>query len=427
MDLTIEGKAYINGSFQQCCIGIDHGKISAIKKTLKADTHLDAGKKLILPAGIDIHVHFRDPGFTHKEDFTTGSLAAAFGGITCVFDMPNTKPHTISVQSLVKKIQSAQQKSYVDFGIYAALTDDNIGSVNQLSKHCNGFKIFLGDTTNSLQLSLNRLQDGLQAATHVNKLVLIHAENDMCLNKNKKHEENLTDHLKARPSECEEQAITDVLQADKQTPSKIHICHLSSCEGFELLRYKPDNISVGVTPHHLFFDVKTIRHHQSLYKVNPPIRSHFDRETLWYGITHGLIDMIESDHAPHSLEEKMADFDDAACGIPGVETMYPLLLAQVKQGTISFAQVCSLLCERPAERMNLSKGKIEVGRDADLIMIDYKKIEPIQSEHLHSKCGWTPFEGMPAIFPSDVFLRGERLIEDYKLLVQKGYGTFVGE
>lgn len=252
MDLTIEGNAYINGTFEKRCIGIEQGKISAIKKILKGDEHLNFGRKLILPAGIDIHVHFRDPGFVHKEDFSTGSQAAAFGGTTCVFDMPNTKPQTTTVQAISEKIRTAKKKSFVDFGAYVAITDDNIEYINEMSKHCSGFKIFLGSTTNSLQLSEQKLKEAIHAVNQTNKITLIHAENEQCLREHKEVEHNLKDHIRCRPSECEEKSIKDVLDACRAVSSKIHICHLSSCEGFELLRKKPKSVSVGVTPHHLF-------------------------------------------------------------------------------------------------------------------------------------------------------------------------------
>jgi len=201
---------------------------------------------------------------------------------------------------------------------------------------------------------------------------------------------------------------------------------LSSCEGFELLRTRPPHISVGVTPHHLFFDVHSIASNQSWYKVNPPIRSSFDRETLWYGINHGLIDVVESDHAPHTMEEKAVDFQNAPVGIPGVETRYPLFLAQVKKGQMTMDTLLSVLCERPARLLNIPKGKIEGGRDADLIIVDFKKPDIISAERLHSKSGWTPFEGHPGIFPTTVFIRGEKIIEDHQMLVKQGFGKRVG-
>jgi dihydroorotase len=426
MDLTIEGKLYYNGTFEQGCLGIEQGKIVAIKKILKTDNHINVGNNLILPAGIDLHVHFRDPGFTHKEDFSTGSQAAAFGGISCVFDMPNTQPQTTSKQALKEKTQVASEKSYVDFGLYAAVSDENIGRLAEISPFCSGFKIFLGGSTHSLQLSTKNLRVALLETNRTKKITLIHAEDEHCLKTHEDQESNLVDHLRCRSAECEETAIRNILNNSPGLSSPIHICHLSSCEGFEMLRKKPNHVSVGVTPHHLFFDVHCLNTKQTLYKVNPPIRSSFDRDTLWYGVNNKLIDVFESDHAPHTGEEKTVEFNDAPSGLPGVETMYPLLLTAMKKEQIKLSTLLTLLCERPAQLLNLPKGKIEVGRDADFIVVDLKKTETITAEKLHSKCGWTTFEGFPAIFPSTVFIRGEKAIDDHQMFVKQGFGKFVG-
>jgi len=426
MDLTIEGKLYHNGTFEQGCLGIEQGKIVAIKKSLKTDNHINVGNNLILPAGIDLHVHFRDPGFTHKEDFSTGSQAAAFGGISCVFDMPNTQPQTTSKQTLKEKTQVASEKSYVDFGLYAAVSDENIGRLAEISPFCSGFKIFLGSSTHSLQLSTKNLRVALLETNRTKKITLIHAEDEHCLRTHEDRENNLVDHLRCRSAECEETAIRTILNNSSGLSSPIHICHLSSCEGFEMLRTKPNNVTVGVTPHHLFFDVHSLNTKQTLYKVNPPIRSSFDRDTLWYGVNNQLIDIFESDHAPHTGEEKNVEFNDAPSGLPGVETMYPLLLNAMKKEQIKLSTLLALLCERPATLLNLPKGKIEVGRDADVIVVDLKKTETITAEELHSKCGWTPFERFPAIFPSTVFIRGEKVIDDHQMFVKQGFGKFVG-
>ena len=426
MDLTIEGKLYHNGIFEQGCLGIEQGKIVAIKKNLKTDDHLNVGNNLILPTGIDLHVHFRDPGFTQKEDFSTGSQAAAFGGISCIFDMPNTQPQTTSIQTLKEKTQLASEKSYVDFGLYTAVSDGNIGRLAELSPFCNGFKIFLGSSTNSLQLSEKNLRAALLETNRTKKITLIHAEDKHCLKTHEDRENNLVDHQRCRSAECEEIAIRTLINNSHDLSSPIHVCHLSSCEGFEMLLKRPSNISVGVTPHHLFFDVHTLNTKQTFYKVNPPIRSSFDRDILWYGVNHTLIDIFESDHAPHTEEEKNVEFNDAPAGLPGIETMYPLLLTAIKTEQITLATLLKLLCERPAQLINLPKGKIEVGRDADFIVVDMKKTETIAAEKLHSKCGWTPFEGFQGIFPSMVFIRGERVIDDHQMLVKQGFGKFVG-
>jgi len=426
MDLVIEGRIFVNNSFEQCCIGIENGKIVEIKKILQGDEKLSYGNKIILPAGIDIHVHFRDPGMTHKEDFSTGSMAAAFGGVTCVFDMPNTIPQTTNVQTLADKVLLAEKKSFVDFGIYSGITNSNINNIESLSKNCSGFKIYLGTSTNSLKFNKVNLREALQQISKTEKSVLFHAEDDELLTKNKTIENDITDHLKARPSICEETSIKDILYASQKLNLKLHICHLSSLEGLEILKTRSHNISCGVTPHHILLSAEKNMGSQTFYKVNPPIRSSFDKESLFNAARNGIIDVIESDHAPHKKEEKDTDFNEAPSGLPGVETMFPLFLFLAKKEKISFQRVISLLCGRPAEILDIPKGKIGIGKDADLIVVDLKDETKIKSDNLHSKCGWTPFEDWPAIFPSDVFIRGEKLIEDSAIQVKQGFGKFVG-
>jgi len=427
MNLVIDGKAYVNGCFQNCCIGIKDGKIIEVKKILKGDKHLDFGNKLILPGGVDIHVHFRDPGMTHKEDFSSGSISAAFGGISCVFDMPNTIPQTTTINELTDKINLASKKSFVDFGIYSGVTNNNIKDIEALATKCSGFKIYLGTSTNTLLFDKRNLKDALQKISKTNKPVLFHAEDEELLLKNKHVENNLIDHLKFRPSICEVNSIKDIIKEGQKICSKIHICHISSIEGLEILKKRPNNITCGVTPHHTLLSADKINFLQTFYKVNPPIRSNFDKESLFNAAKNGIIDVIESDHAPHTKEEKEAVFDNAPSGMPGVETMLPLFLFLAKKGLISFSKVISLICEKPAELLNIPKGLIQVGRDADLIVVDIKEETRIKSEDLHSKCGWSAFENWKAIFPTHFFIRGENVIEDNDIQVSQGFGRFIGD
>jgi len=425
MDLTIKGKVFTNEVFQDCCIGIKDGKITDIKKILKGEKHIDFGNKLILPAGVDMHVHFRDPGMTHKEDFSTGSMAAAFGGISCVFDMPNTIPQTTTLPALSEKITSAGKKSYVDFGIYAGITNNNMNNIESLAKRCSGFKIYLGGTTNTLKFDKKNLRAALQSVSKTDKIVLFHAEDDELLSKNKGKETNIVDHLRFRPSICEETSIRDVVKAAQELNVKSHICHVSSIESLEILKNR-QNISFGITPHHSLLSTEKTPGCQTFYKVNPPIRTGFDKESLFNALKNKIADVLESDHAPHTKDEKDVDFDEALSGTPGIETMFPLFLYLAKKETISYRRLISLICKRPAELLNVQKGAIEVGRDADFIVVDIKEESRIRSDKLHSKCGWTPFEDWHAIFPTHVFVRGEKLIEDHEIQVKKGFGRFVG-
>ena len=426
MDLTVEGKFFLNGSFENACIGIKNGEISEVKKILKSSDHINFKNKLIMPAGIDMHVHFRDPGFTYKEDFATGSLSALFGGVSCVLDMPNTNPATINVSNLLDKISSFKNRSYVDFGVYAGITDSNISNIEALSDHCNGFKIYLGSSTNSLLLDKKYLRSALTKASDSGKIVLFHAEDEDCLEKNSFVEKNLLDHLKSRKQLCEELAIKNILDACSGLNLKIHICHVSSIEALELLKNRPSNVSFGITPHHSLLDVENIKGSSGFYKVNPPIRSSFDREAIFKSLKNGLSDVIESDHAPHTSDEKNDSFDKIPSGLPGVETMYPLFLYLAKKDIISFQQVVSLISRRPGELLGIKKGCIKKGFDADFIVVDLKDEKRIESSNLHSKCGWTPFEDWPAIFPETVFVRGEKLIDENEIQINQGFGEFIG-
>jgi dihydroorotase len=353
-------------------------------------------------------------------------MAAAFGGVSCFFDMPNTIPQTTSINSLSKKIISAGKKSYVDFGIIAGIINSNIDTIEELAKKCSGFKIYLGSSTNTLSFNKNKLKESFLKISKTGKSVLLHAEDQNCIKDNMFKKIDLSDHYRSRPAKCEEISIKDIFSASKDIDLKIHICHISSCEAIEMLRNRQKNISCGATPHHLLLSIEDCPDNQTHYKVNPPIRTVIDKEALFNSVKNGFIDVIESDHAPHTLDEKDVDFDSAPSGIPGVETMFPLFLYLVKKEFLSWKSLISLLCERPAEILGIPKGKIEVGKDADFIVVDMKNDCKIKSNNLHSKCNWTPFEEWNAIFPSHVFVRGEKVIEDNEIQVSQGFGNFIG-
>jgi dihydroorotase len=427
-ELVLEGKAFLNHNFQQCCIGIDEGKITEIKKILKGDRHHHFSKEILLPAGIDVHVHFRDPGMTYKESFLSGSVSAAFGGISCVFDMPNTLPATTTPDLIADKQRIANQKSIIDFGLYAGITEEAISKSLEFSKTVSlshGLKIFLGETTNSLTLPLNHLKEIFKYIETAHKPVLIHAEDNSCLRKHKQREQNLYEHHAARPPECEIKAIEKVISAAKQVETAVHICHVSSALALDLLKNRPHCMSYGITPHHSLLHNEMDNIPNSWLKVNPPIRPKHDQKTIFERVRSGDVFLLESDHAPHSRKEKDADFSEAPCGIPGVETMYPLYLALAEKQQIPYQRIISLLCENPSKLMNISKGYISVGYDADIIVIDRKNIVKIKNENLHSKSDCSPYEGFSALFPSIVFIRGKTVIEAKEQQVSKGYGLMV--
>ena len=426
MDQIIEGKLFINKQLQNYCIGISDGKIITIRKTLLGAPRKKFPKKLILPAGIDIHVHLRDPGFVHKENFHTGSIAAAYGGVSCVCDMPNTRPFTSSINEIKKKEKIAQKKSVVDYGLYAGINEKNLSVLETFNEFCCGYKVYLGETTligSAQQQFLTDLFDKMNA---VDKVLAVHAEDNECLKRNKREVNTLNDQVLARPAECEVTAIASLLKIQRKIGIKLHICHISSLDALNILENRSSAITVGVTPHHLFFDIGMKMKNPQWLKVNPPIRFTADRIALLKAFTDGKIDVVESDHAPHTLQEKAGGFGEVPSGMPGVETMYPLLLGAVQRDVVSLSCVIDHVCVRPAEIINISKGCIAIGYDADLCVVDHKKGEVISSDRLHYKCKWTAFEGHKAIFPSDVFIRGNQVISNYEIINEANTGKNIG-
>jgi dihydroorotase len=422
MDQIIEGKAFIDKEFYNCCIGISDGKIIEIKKTINGTPRKTFPKKIILPAGVDIHVHFRDPGLTHKEDFYTGTLSAAYGGISCICDMPNTKPFTSTHEALKQKDRIAQKKSVVDYGLYLGIDQKNIAQLKKFNKDCCGYKLFLGKSTANKTISSENLPLIFKSLQGVNKILAVHAEDAPCLNRFTKQEKSLLDHVTSRPEKCEIKAISNLMKLHDKSKIRLHICHISSATAMKYLKDRDRSISVGVTPHHMFFDIDKNFSSPPFLKVNPPLRYIIDRKYLWTSFNQGKIDVVESDHAPHTLDEKVTNFNESPSGLPGVETMFPILLAKAKHGQISLSTILRSIASRPADIMGIPKGRIAVGNDADFCIVDYNNIQKVKSENLHSKSKWTAYEGFNAIFPSDVLLRGVTLISDYEFVGKKGYG-----
>ncbi len=411
MQVVIEGNCYVSGRLERCAIGIDDGKIVKIAKTLEGDKVYRYGTKIVLPAATDAHVHFREPGMTEKEDFATGSLAAIMGGVTCVLDMPNTKPATTSLASLRDKRALASSKSLVDFGLFAGVKPGI--KVQDLAPEAIGFKMYLGSTTGDLLISsLGSVTKELAEISRSNKVIAVHAEDESM--RKKDIEKNLEDHLKNRTNSSETSAIKKAKEACKGC--QMHICHVSARESIPLLS-NASSLTSEVSPHHLLLDKDAKI--GTFGKVNPPLRKREDRQALFQALKEGKIDIIASDHAPHTLEDKEEEFDFAPSGVPGVETMIPLMLQHVKDRHLTLLDIVRRICESPAELYGIRKGRIGEGYDADLMVVDMVGgTTQIKGKRLHSKCGWTPYEGMDAIFPEAVFLRGELMVED---------GSLVGE
>ncbi len=397
IDLVVEGRLFLDGELKQGCVGIENGRIVAVKKVLRGETKIDAGYRIVLPAAMDPHVHFRQPGMTNKEDFGSGSLAALHGGVTTVLDMPNTLPPTDRLAALKDKKRIIRGRSYVDYGMF--VTTDLPRRLEAMAPHAAGLKIFMGSTTGSLldndDKSIHRM---LRKAEALNVPVSVHAEDDSMIF----HEEaeSLKHHLRNRPADAEFNAVRRLIALGAKG---VNICHVTRAEVLDMAIEA--GMSSEVAAHHMLLDIESPLGARG--KVNPPLRQPLAKEALYHAVAHGKATMMGSDHAPHTADEKAEDFDICPSGVPGVETMFPLMMAAVKRNDIPLATLVRMACEEPARRFNVPKGRIEEGMVADLAIYDPRVISIIEGSRLYSKCGWTPYEGMEAIFPQTVIMHGE--------------------
>jgi dihydroorotase len=420
-DLSVAGQVYQRGRLVPGVLHIDtaSGRIVRVAKSTTLAQHLDVGAKAILPGAIDVHVHFREPGHTHKEDFTTGSTAAAFGGVTGFVDMPNTLPATISVRTLKEKLALAQKKSVVDYAAWAGGTWYT-GELPEMLKWAVGVKTFLGATTGDLLLEdQQRFAEVLAAAGKEGRPVALHCESQRILQQLRRNEGTLDDHDHARPPLAEVEAIYDTMKAlagIKKAPP-VHIAHVASPDA--VAAAASAKFSLGVCPHHLLLDT-TVPLSHAYGKMNPPLRSPPVRKALLEAYAAGRIPILESDHAPHTRVEKEDSFHNAPSGVPGVETMVPLMLAQAN-GKLPLQRVVESVTTAPAQLLGLKdRGTLEPGMRADFAVYDLKKPTKVVSAELHSRCGWSPYDGLKAVFPSHTFLAGKPVVQDGQLVAQPG-------
>jgi dihydroorotase (multifunctional complex type) len=402
VDLTIKNcKLWYKKKTLAFGLAIDEGKIVSISKDSrlpKSDKNINCKGKIVLPGLIDVHVHFREPGFTWKEDWSTGSKAAAHGGITYVMDMPNTDPPTTTVRNLIEKKELAK-KSVVNSGLYAGVIKENIDSIKDLANHSIAFKIYMSESTSGLKLDDNvLLMKAFYNISKTNKVVCVHAENQLINERYLRMHRKSTDPFEyslAKPVESEVLAIKDTIEIARRTEVKLHICHVSTKEGLKLIKKakKDVDITCETCPQYLFMTQEDLREKGTLAKINPPPRTKEDQIALWKGISNGTIDILASDHAPHTMEEKLQDIWLAPAGVPGVETTLQLMLNAVNKRMIKLEKIVELMHDNPVKRFGLNNYGIEVGKDANLIIIDLKKEWKISNDDLLTKCKWSPYEG----------------------------------
>jgi len=405
-ELKLVGNALLSRRLVLCEIGVSEGRIARIGKHIgEAERTFVFKKEVMLPGVIDMHVHFREPGATYKEDWASGSKAAAHGGVTLVFDMPNTMPPTTTLQRVEEKRKIAESKCVVDYRVCGGVRKGNIHELAGMAGSVGAFgEIFMCESFGELQISKSELFEAYREIAKTGKVAITHAEDaeiNMHLKEKFKKKEDPSIHSEVRPQFSEAIAVATALQLAKATGVKLHLTHLSAKESMLLVRSmrKRADVTCDVTPHHLFLTEENMKELGNFGKMNAPLRSREDQDALWKGIATGVVDIIASDHAPHTKEEKKKPYWDAPAGVPGIETMLPLMLTAVKRKRITLYKMTKLLSINPAKRLNLypQKGVLAEGSDADIVVVDLNKKKEIRGKDLYTKCKWTPFEGFETV------------------------------
>ena len=402
-------------------VGVRDGEIAAIGdlSASSAGETVDCAGLHVLPGVIDSQVHFREPGPTHKEDLETGSLAAVMGGVTCVFEMPNTNPLTTTPEAIADKLERAK-RMHCDHAFYVGATHDNakhMGELERLPGVC-GIKIFMGASTGDLLIPDDA---GVrEVMKHGMRRIAIHSEDEEMLlaAKENAREGDWSSHPDARPAEAALRCTERVLKLARETGRRVHVLHISTAEEMPLLARHKDIATVEATPQHLTLADDRYADMKGRLQMNPPIRSAHHRAGIWWGLEQGVVDVVGSDHAPHTLDEKAKPYPASPSGMPGVQTLVPVMLNHVAEGRLTLARFLDLVCHGPQRVFGMAKkGRLAVGYDADLTIVDLKRTEEVTDAWSASKSGWTPFAGMTMTgWPVGTVVRGRRIMWEGELL-----------
>ncbi|MGV1015446.1 MAG: dihydroorotase, partial [Methyloceanibacter sp.] len=399
-DLVFKGATVVNqDGASEADIGVRDGRIAAIgaiKKKQAAET-VDVTGLHILPGVIDTQVHFREPGLEHKEDLETGSRSAVLGGVTAVFEMPNTKPATTSAEALADKVSRATGRMYCDFAFFVGATHDNVDELASLEllPGAAGIKLFMGSSTGDLLVDDEKMLARVLAT--IRRRAAFHAEDEARLRERLSHqrEGDPSSHGEWRDAQAAFLATERLLRLASVAGKRVHVLHVSTAEEMALLARHKDVASVEVTPQHLTLAApEAYKALGTKAQMNPPLRDRAHQERLWWGLAEGVVDVLGSDHAPHTLAEKSKLYPATPSGMPGVQTLVPVMLDHVNAGRLSLARFVDLTSAGPQRIFGIAgKGRLAVGYDADLTIVDLKAERVIGDEWIGSKAGWTPFAG----------------------------------
>lgn len=422
-DTILKGATIVNhDGIGQRDIGIRNGRIAAIGSlsTHTAGEVIDCTGLHILPGVVDSQVHFREPGLEHKEDLETGSLAAVLGGVTSVFEMPNTKPLTTSAETLEDKICRGRHRMHCDFAFWVGGTRDNANDVAELERlpGAAGIKVFMGSSTGDL---LVEDDDGVRSILkNTRRRAAFHSEDEFRL----KEREGLrvqgdpSSHPVWRDEVAALQCTERLVRIARDTGARIHVLHISTAEEIDFLKDHKDVATCEATPHHLTLSADDYKTLGNLIQMNPPVRDKRHRDGVWKGIDQGIVDVLGSDHAPHTLEEKQKPYPASPSGMTGVQTLVPIMLDHINAGRLSLERFVDLSSHGPNRIFGMArKGRIAVGYDADLTIVDMKRRETITHEQAGSKAGWTPYHGKTVTgWPIGTFVRGIKVMWEAEIV-----------
>ena len=418
------GSCYIRGKLEKIDVALVDNKIKKIGKIeANVEKIFDASNKIVLPGVIDTQTHFREPGSTDREDLESGSRAAVLGGITSVFEMPNTNPPTSNLVEFDKKLNLAKNRMHCNYAFYFGATPENVDQLSKLKglKGCCGVKLFAGSSTGKLLVA--KEDDIEKVISNSDRVVSIHSEDEEILNLRKKFikEGDVHSHPEWRNVECAMSSTRRVVKIAERYNKQIHVLHVTTREEVDFLAMHKKNVTFEITPQHLTLYAPDCYDKLGTFaQMNPPIRKkeHYDR--LWVAVRNSIVDVLGSDHAPHSKEDKNKKYPVSPSGMPGVQTILPIMLNHVNNEKLSLEQLIKLMCENPCKIFGIkNKGYIKEDFDADLTIIDINKKQTIKDEMIASKCGWTPFNNFTVKgFPVATIVNGKVVMSDGKVNIE---------
>ncbi|MER8481944.1 dihydroorotase [Mesorhizobium sp. M1322] len=430
-DLILTGGTVVNHDGEgRRDIGINGGRIAAIGDLGQASAGetVDCRGLHILPGVVDSQVHFREPGLEHKEDLETGSRAAVLGGVTAVFEMPNTNPLTTSEAALADKVRRATGRMHCDFAFWVGGTRDNAGDAGELERlpGAAGIKVFMGSSTGDL---LVEDDEGVASILrNTRRRAAFHSEDEFRLRERfgERIEGDPSSHPVWRDEIAALRCTERLVRIARQARARIHVLHISTAEEIALLERHKDVATCEATPHHLTLSADDYAQLGTLIQMNPPVRASRHRDGIWHGIAQGIVDVLGSDHAPHTLAEKAKPYPASPSGMTGVQTLVPIMLDHVNAGRLTLQRFVDLSSHGPQRTFGMArKGRIAAGYDADFTIVDLKRRETITNAQAGSKAGWTPYDGREVTgWPVGTIVRGRRVMWEGEI-VTPGQGRAV--